>query len=211
MKRKIATPFSFAIAALAGVIVLLGYFVDFPLVSQFRASLLQIALILGAVALMMGVFNMARVHWMQLRKEKGNALIHITFYIGLIGTLLLGGWLGIGNPLGHWLYEGVVIPVEASLMAVMAISLTYLLTKIVNRRKDLPSIVFLITVLLGLLSAASFLGQNITFLSGENALVKSLLQLVSNGAMRGILIGVALGSIATGLRVLFGSDKPYGG
>jgi hypothetical protein len=28
---------------------------------------------------------------------------------------------------------------------------------------------------------------------------------------RGILIGVALGALATGLRVLFGIDRPYGG
>jgi hypothetical protein len=29
--------------------------------------------------------------------------------------------------------------------------------------------------------------------------------------MRGILIGVALGALTTGLRVLFGADRPYGG
>jgi len=31
------------------------------------------------------------------------------------------------------------------------------------------------------------------------------------GGARGILIGVALGSLLTGLRVLFGFDRPYGG
>jgi len=29
--------------------------------------------------------------------------------------------------------------------------------------------------------------------------------------IRGILMGVALGSIATGLRILMGADRPYGG
>ena len=34
--------------------------------------------------------------------------------------------------------------------------------------------------------------------------------LVAGGA-RGIIIGVALGVITTGLRIFFGADRPYGG
>jgi len=31
------------------------------------------------------------------------------------------------------------------------------------------------------------------------------------GGARGILLGVALGTLTTGLRILFGADRPYGG
>jgi len=31
------------------------------------------------------------------------------------------------------------------------------------------------------------------------------------GGARGILLGVALGTIATGIRILMGADRPYGG
>jgi hypothetical protein len=34
---------------------------------------------------------------------------------------------------------------------------------------------------------------------------------LASGGARGILIGVALGTIATGLRVIIGSDRPYDG
>jgi hypothetical protein len=34
--------------------------------------LLENAVILAAIALIMGVINMVRVHWMQLRERKGN-------------------------------------------------------------------------------------------------------------------------------------------
>ena len=33
----------------------------------------------------------------------------------------------------------------------------------------------------------------------------------SRGGARGLLIGIALGTLLTGLRVLFGVDRPYGG
>jgi hypothetical protein len=35
-------------------------------------------------------------------------------------------------------------------------------------------------------------------------------QVLALGGARGILIGVALGTLTTGLRVLFGADRPYG-
>jgi hypothetical protein len=38
-----------------------------------------------------------------------------------------------------------------------------------------------------------------------------LAQVMAAGGARGILIGVALGALTTGLRVLFGADRPYGG
>jgi len=37
-----------------------------------------------------------------------------------------------------------------------------------------------------------------------------LVQVVASGGARGILLGVALGSIVTGLRVLLAVDRPYG-
>ncbi|MGB9586171.1 MAG: hypothetical protein ACPL7A_01980, partial [Anaerolineales bacterium] len=146
MKTKIYTPFSVAIAVLSAILVLLSYFIDNGILNQTRSLLLENMVILAAIALIMGVINMIRVHWMQIREKKGSTLYHLTFFFGLIITLLIGGWFGMANPNGNWLYDAVVIPVEASLMAVMAISLTYLLTRIINRRKDFFSVVFLISV-----------------------------------------------------------------
>jgi prolyl-tRNA editing enzyme YbaK/EbsC (Cys-tRNA(Pro) deacylase) len=37
------------------------------------------------------------------------------------------------------------------------------------------------------------------------------LEMFSSGGARGLLIGIALGTLLTGLRVLFGVDRPYGG
>jgi hypothetical protein len=37
------------------------------------------------------------------------------------------------------------------------------------------------------------------------------LGMFSGGGARGLLIGIALGTLLTGLRVLFGVDRPYGG
>jgi hypothetical protein len=36
-------------------------------------------------------------------------------------------------------------------------------------------------------------------------------EVLALGGARGILIGVTLGTLTTGLRVIFGADRPYGG
>ena len=36
-----------------------------------------------------------------------------------------------------------------------------------------------------------------------------LLQVLGTGGLRGIVLGVALGTLATGLRLLLGQDRPY--
>jgi prolyl-tRNA editing enzyme YbaK/EbsC (Cys-tRNA(Pro) deacylase) len=36
-------------------------------------------------------------------------------------------------------------------------------------------------------------------------------QVLAAAGARGILLGVALGTLTTGIRILFGADRPYGG
>jgi hypothetical protein len=45
---------------------------------------------------------------------------------------------------------------------------------------------------------------------GDRA-ISSFLGMLSGGGARGLLLGIALGTLLTGLRVLFGVDRPYGG
>jgi len=36
-------------------------------------------------------------------------------------------------------------------------------------------------------------------------------QVMAASGARGLLLGVALGTLTTGLRILFGADRPFGG
>ena len=60
---KIKVPFSAAIAILFGLLVLAGYFIEIPWLSDLHNMFLQWAVILAAVALLVGIANLASVHW----------------------------------------------------------------------------------------------------------------------------------------------------
>ncbi len=95
-------------------------------------------------------------------------------------------------------------------MALLAVTLTYAAIRLLRRRLNLLSVIFLITALLTLFGTVSlpFLGE----VPGLSGLVRPIVsQVFAAAGARGILIGVALGTLATGLRVLFGADRPYGG
>jgi len=70
------------------------------------------------------------------------------------------------------------------------------------------SIFFLLTAAFLALGTATLPFVSIPILG---TVARWVTQVWALGGARGILIGVALGTLTTGLRVLFGADRPYGG
>ena len=194
-----------AIAIVAGLIVLIGYFV--PALAGVQGVLLNWAIILAGVAALVGVFNLISVHGDKVRRREKGSIYSAILLISLFASFIFGLALGPDNPNMRLLVSAVIVPVEATLMALLSVTLLYASIRLLRRRTDLMSIVFLLTVVLMLIASAT-----LPFSSPLNDLIRPWIQQVlALGGARGILIGVALGTLTTGLRVLFGADRPYGG
>jgi hypothetical protein len=204
---------SASLAILIGGVVLAGYFV--PALADIQSMLLGWAMILAGWATLLGVLNLIWVHGEKIhRREKGN-FYSILLLLSLVTTLVFG----LGNsllrfykvpayPMEQLVVQGILAPGEASLLAILTVTLLYTAMRLLRRRIDLMSVVFVGTVVLVLLTSAVLpLGEALN-LTGVHAWINQVLAL---GGARGILIGVALGTLTTGLRVLFAIDRPYGG
>lgn len=195
------------IAIVVGGLVLLGYLV--PLIFDgARQLLVQWAVILAGFALLVGVFNLLSVHWNKIKTDPKSGVYSGALLISLIITVIL---VGI-DPTGSWslwLFNYVQIPIETALMAVLAVVLVFAGARILYRRINRFSIIFILTALLVLMGTVPiyFVGE-VPLLSTLHSYITQVLALA--GA-RGLLLGVALGAIATGIRVLMGVDRPYGG
>jgi hypothetical protein len=109
------------------------------------------------------------------------------------------------------LFEYVQVPIEASLLALLAISLSLAGFRLLSRRKDLLSLAFMATALIVLLGTAPWpIGGDSLAFEGVSIVRAWLSQVWATAGARGILLGVALGAVTTGLRVLLASDRPYG-
>lgn len=203
-------PFSTALAIAAGVIVLLGYLVPLPLLTVIRIELLQWAMVLAAVAILVGIFNLLNTHLARLRKRQRGAVYSLFLIASLLLSTTAGLLLGPQHPVMRSLFEAVILPVEASLMALLAVTLVYASMRLLRRRAEVMTFVFLISAVLALLSMAALPGLGeIPILN--DTLRPFLTQVLAAAGARGILLGVALGTLATGLRILLGADRPYGG
>ncbi len=201
----------FAIIAIAsGVVVLLGYFLDIPPLVAVRTTLLNWAMLVGGMAVLVGVLNLLSAHFGKIKQARRKAAYSIVFLIAFFLTLALGIAdivVGSNSSLLNQTVASIQIPVEASLLAGLVFVLVYMAIRLLRRRMDGPTITFLVSAVLFLI-----IGSGIALQSGYTFiqdLSESLNRLPIAGA-RGILLGIALGSLATGLRILFGSDRPYG-
>lgn len=195
-----------AFAVAAGLIVLLGYFFPAQL-EPFRILLLDWAVIIAAMAVLVGIFNLVAVQMEKFRSgEKGGAY-GILLVIALVVTFGLGLVLGPDHPYMRLTMDAIIMPVEASLMAILVVTLIYASIRLLRRRVDVMSVVFLVTAVLFLIF---IMPTPVGALPGSQAMM-NFLSMFSDGGARGLLIGIALGTLLTGLRVLFGVDRPYGG
>jgi hypothetical protein len=199
------------VALLAGGIVLADYFFPVPLLHTVSGWLLRWSTLLAAAALLLGLLNLSLVHLNKVSlQEKGwpySALLVILFF----GTLVLGLIFGVDSRVVQPLFTYIQVPVEASLVALLAVTLTVAGFRLLSRRRDAFSLVLLLAALFVLLTTGPWLvgGESAAF-DLLSQLRNELTQVVAPGGARGILLGVALGTIATGLRVLLGADRPYG-
>lgn len=195
------------LAILSGVIVLAGYFV--PALAGIQTILLSWTIILAGTATVVGVFNLILVHGNKITKREKGSVYSALLLISLFATFLFGIGLGPDNPNMQMLFNAIIVPVESTLMALLAVTLLYAGIRLLRRRTDLMSIVFLLTAVLMLFASATLPFGEISPLN--NWVRPWVQQVLALGGTRGILIGVALGTLTTGLRVLFGADRPYGG
>ena len=198
---------AFAIAA--GVIVLLGYFFPGQL-GPLRLLLLDWAVIIAGMAVLVGIYNLAAVQMEKIRAGQKGGAYGILLVISLLLTFGLGLILGPENQYMQLAMNAIVVPVEASLMAILAVTLIYASIRLLRRRVDVTSVVFLVAAVIFLILVmptpfGPILGDRVTQAAID------FLGMFSGGGARGLLIGIALGTLLTGLRVLFGVDRPYGG
>ncbi len=209
MKTKLRASILAFIAFASGAIVLMGYFLDLYWLQDLRLMFVDWAVILAAVALLVGVLNLARVHWNRVRASQKGSFHSLVLIVSLLATLVIViVFGGPTTPWSMWIYNHILIPVEASLLALLAVILIYAFARMFHRGVTFPMLIFAGVVVIVLIGSFSLPGLELPVLRELRAW---LTQVWALGGVRGILLGVALGTIATGLRILLGSDRPYGG
>jgi len=203
------SPFSTILAIAAGLITLLGTFLPVGPLTGWRNQLIQWAIVLAGVAGLVAILHLVGVHWKKMTAPRKKSVSSVFFLIAFVVTLAAGIILKPNHPILQRVVTHIQVPIEASLMAVLTVSLTFAGIRLFQKRRDWMTFVFAISAIVFLVLGSGFLSgfANIPILKD---LLAALNALPVAGA-RGILIGIALGSLTTGLRILLATDRPYSG
>ncbi|MCX7838055.1 MAG: hypothetical protein N2559_01155 [Anaerolineae bacterium] len=192
------------IAIAVGLIVLIDYFFEAPLLDALGFAFREWTIILTAFALLLGVINLVQVHLSRVihRQETGagySALVVITATV----VALTGLWFGLPSEPMTWLFDNVYVSLQSAFFALTAFFLATAAYRALRARTIEATWMLVIALIV-------FIGQ--TPLLGILADAREwVLNVPATAGVRGILIGVALGTMATALRLLLGWDRPYSG
>ena len=206
-----------AVAIGFGLLVLLGYLVPagFPgadTIQLIRSVLVGWAVILAGVAALVGVINLVLTHLGRITTRKNPDYYSVIVVVSFLLTVVLGVYefgFDTSSPQFQHMVLDIQVPIESALMGILVITLTFASVRLFSRRKGLMASVFIGSALVFLV-----IGSGLAAPLKNNALMSGLfdfLQFLPIAGGRGILIGIALGSLTAGLRVLLGSDRPYSG
>ena len=199
------------IAVLSGITTLILYFVNLQLGLDVRALLVEWVSILAAMALLLGVINLVAVHLRKVGTQAKGWMYSLILFVSFLVVLSLGiVKLAVpANPIGrdgvNFAFNYIQAPVEAALAALLGVVLIVAGARLIYRRRNWGAVFFVLIAAMLLVGVAPL--NNLSFMQG---LSQWIMQVPAAGGARGILLGIALGVLTTGLRVIMGADRPYG-
>src|SRR6266545_2326896 len=211
MKRELPL----LMTAVIGVFMLLSFFVPHHLVSVPADFLQQCAVIVVAFGYVLGGANAVRVNLEGIARRQPDWPYKLVLVVTLAATVVVG--LVEGR---HWqesttvsmfLYNPIYSPMQATMFALLAFFIASAAFRAFRVR----------TVEAGLLAVAALIvmlgrvpvGDQMTSWLPESirlgAMQDWIMNVPQNAAKRAILMGAALGVMATGLRVILGIERSY--
>lgn len=202
-----------AIAIGVGLVVLLSYFITVDELMSVRLILTDWAVILGGLAVLIGILNLVLVHFRRIQASGQGSFYSLVTVVAAVGTFVVGALEGLrsGSPalyqegsLTNMLFTGIV---TASQAAMASLVMFFLVAGAVRMLKSKPngwSILFLVVVVVMLVGWLPF-----AFMGPINDFREWVLTVPALAGARGMLLGIALGTVVVGLRVLIGAERPY--
>jgi membrane-associated HD superfamily phosphohydrolase len=196
-----------AVMVAAGAIVLLGQFADIGLFRSLRlpelsAAFINWAAILFAFAMILGLLNLLAVHWRRVRERDGG-WTYSGVLIATVFVVLCAGLNGVNAPSLQWIFRNVQAPLQATLLSLTVFFLVSASLRAIRTRSPASILMLLIAaiVLLGQMPFAERLSIELSEFQ------RWILEVPAVAGQRGIMLGVALGTVATGLRILLGVER----
>lgn len=191
-------------ACLSGLVMLGAYLFKVPGLSSAATDLQNWGIVISAFALVVSSTNLLMLHVRKLSSGK-TPLNSAALIISLVAMVVLGLGKGVSSTEFKFVFDSLFVPLGVTFYAM---NVFYLASASYRafRAKSFESLLLLgagVIVMLGNAPAAQFV-------TGWFSKASTWIMKVPNLATtRGILMGSAIGTILTGMRIILGLDRSY--
>lgn len=203
MKRTIPL----AIVLVMGITMMVQFFIPHPVSVGFYDLTTKWIRIVGAFALVLGTGSFIMFHSDKIRRRRPGWYYSIVALIALVITAVIGlGW-GIrpGSILQNVIFTNFLVPLNASMFAILAFYMASAAYRAFRARTKEAALLLVAAfiVMLGMVPIGAAIWGRLPDLA------EWVLSVPNMAAKRAILFGVALGGIATSLKVILGIERGW--
>ncbi len=197
-----------AIAIAFGLLTMVGLMLPLPALTDLILGWVGF---LAAVALVLGVLNLLAVHTQRTTSEKNAYSAVLIISVLAVFGLAVTDALSITENGVARTFDWIQVPLETALASLMAFFLLFLGFHMLKSRRGFGAILFWLTATLVLFSnvfmATTLVPPVVRHIFMQiQAIINDIIVIAG---VRGLLIGIALGTITLSVRVLLGFDQPY--
>jgi hypothetical protein len=200
------------ITFITGFLIIVAFFIPHRPFGPLESEALIWYAIIFAFTLILGVDSLIRLHVKQIQKRKKGWWYSVVFFAGFFYCFVIGVISIVRTPnpfqpgtVFFYGYETILIPLQSTMFALLAFfvaSASYRAFRARNIEATLL-LVAAVIVMIGRVPAGYKLWPRLPVIA------EWIFDVLQIGAMRGILIGVALGAVAMSLRLILGIERTY--
>ena len=206
MKREVPL----LISMVAGIFCLIGFFVPHPAIRTTYDDIQQWVIIVVAFTYVLGMANLMRINVEQVLRRSQDWVYKLVLVLSLLATMAVGfsegtHYLDDGTKFS-WIYKWCYSAMSATMFALLAFFIASAAFRAFRVRtvEALLLAVAAFILMLGRVPIGTLIHPYLPIAADW------LMEIPQNAAKRGILMGAALGVMATGFRVILGIERTYG-
>ena len=220
MKREIPLIITFV----AGVAFVLQYFIPHAPFSRFESVFSDWFAILGSFAIWLGALSLMKLQLLNISKKSHDWPISVAIIVCFLVIVVAGAWDGyqglqnqpatsFRDPGTHfdWLYQYVYTHLSSTMFAILAFFVASASYRAFRARNFQATLLLLagFFVMLGRVPV----GDAISFFLPENIRLSHwaswIMAFPQTAGQRSIMIGIALGTVSTSLRIILGIERSH--
>jgi len=203
MKRNIPL----AICLGMGILMMVQFFVPHPISVGFYDLTTKWVRIVSAFALVLGVGSFVMYHTEKLRRRRASWLYSIVALVAAAVSTVVGLAWGVKQtgPLQNYIFTPLLVPLNSSMFAILAFYMASAAYRAFRARTKESALLLIAAfiVMLGMVPIGAAIWGKLPDLA------EWILSVPNMAAKRAITFGVALGGIATALKVILGIERGW--